>query len=228
VPVPARCRGAVSSVALSVAAVLLLPACTETAEERHQRALAQAARQRNGLVGAAALLLLVLALRHVRDARRPGGSGGSRGWGTAASAPPLPGLLVAAAVASEAAASVLLGWVGYCVGYVVGPTPSYNQPLEELVWLVIAPVVVVAAILGGRLVSLPGRLPNVAQSTLRWAVVTHAVVALVGLNAAFDVTKPYGLSHLAGGAVAVAGLVGVFGYVYGIGVRAGVRRRTRG
>jgi hypothetical protein len=209
-----------------VAASLLLTGCDqESAEDAARRLAVERARRHNAVAGAAITLLVVLLVRHAVAflADEPSG------W-HAYRRSPLPGLLLAAALAGEVVGSLLFALVGGGAGYVLGrvpPGPSTGG-LEGLALflavLFLLPFAALAVTVGIWLVRLPARLPDVATSTFFWAAVSLVVAGLAGLAMAGDRSRGFDGWHLVGAVLAGEGALGAVGYGYGVAVR---RRQSR-
>lgn len=209
-----------------VAALLLLTACEHTAEERAQRLLVARARERNAVVGAAVVVLLVVAARLALAAfaaSRPRGPG----W-VPPRAPRLPGVLAAAALASEAVAMTIFALLGATVGYLAGPTPAPDVGLDGLgiaFWALYAiPFGSIGLLVALLLIGLPHRLPNVATGTYVTAAAVHLLAAFVALSAVGWASGGWAVLVAVGGAEA---LVACGGFGWAAVVRLRLRRAAR-
>ncbi|HVF04766.1 MAG TPA: hypothetical protein VNA20_08000 [Frankiaceae bacterium] len=209
--------------ALLALAPLLLPACEHTAAEQATERLVAAARVRNTAVGAALVVLLVVAARLLafvlgRERTRRG-------------APPLarlPVLLVVSMVATQVTALLLLAFTGGGVGYFVGPTPeptSLDDFGTALTAIVLAPFGVFAVAAACAFFVTVGRLPQVETATFGIATFGHLLCAVGG--AVFGGYSEPAAWSVAGWVLAAVSLVAAAGYAYGLSVRVRVARTRR-
>jgi hypothetical protein len=230
----------------AVAAVLLLPGCTLTDEAE------RAARHRNGLRGAAVVLLAGLALRFlaygvargagVLAARRRARRGARREtpWTRGAALPAAAAatrLDTAVAVLTELTAALMLGLVGGTVGGVFGPAPvdridrATVQTVSQLVFgLVVVPVLAMLVLVAFGLFRLAFRMPDAGVPSLVAALGVCLLVWVLGLlvvtgwfTAVFGSDDTWLRWSVA---LVGTGLVAMAGYVLLIANRVARRRRA--